>query len=413
MKRIHFTFGVFCALVQIVTSNPFNESVCPGPGVAEDPNNSSQFLICAERYGDVFLVDTIPCPEGYIFSSSAMTCVHDGTSPISQRVSRDTKKCETSGAYCDGCDRMVVCALLNGQGLTAITNLSCSQIDPDMSCSHASCTTGSQAESCDSPSDFQCLQKGYFPDPADCKRYHVCSDNLEHYKGECEEQFDPVTGSCDPPDGTAECKPQARECKSPNLSPASLPNAPSYYTLCIPKPTTNRKTPYVYIMSVMKCPDEHVFDDKKLICIRSCTGKRGRFQDPDNCHSYIECTDAPGEGTKKLCPNNYGYHPKRRLCLPEYMVENCSISTSTITASTISITTTSANIVNTTPKSNPPSNGFRCQTTGKFPDMTDCTKYIICTPDPQSTGVTYRLIRGQCPIFTYFGPNSSCQIGFC
>ena len=375
-----------------------------------DPNNTAQFLICAERYGQTFVAQTVACPTGYVFSSTELTCVHDGAPPDSHRITRDTKQCETSGPYCAGCDRMVVCALLEGRGLTAITNLSCSQIDPDMSCSRASCSTDPPTAPCDSSTSdgFQCLQKGYFPDPADCKKYHVCSDDMVHYTGSCELQFDPATESCDPPEGSPSCSPAPRECKSPNLAPVSLPSAPSYYSLCIPKPTSNRKAPYTYSLSVMRCPDGHVFDDKKLTCIRSCAGKPGRFADPDNCHNYFECSDAPGQGTKKTCPENYGFQAKRRLCVPEFMVENCAKTTTTSTPPK----TSSTPAVTSTNKPNS-EDSIQCRTQGKFPDKSDCTRYITCTPQYQNNVVTYTVNRKQCPLFTYFGSQSYCQFGFC
>jgi hypothetical protein len=71
--------------------------------------------------------------------------------------------------------------------LTALTNMSCSEIDPDMTCSRASCTTQTAAtqhcEGAEQAGTFRCLQPGFFPDPADCKVFHVCGSDLSHFSG--------------------------------------------------------------------------------------------------------------------------------------------------------------------------------------------------------------------------------------
>jgi hypothetical protein len=69
----------------------------------------------------------------------------------------------------------------------AVANVSCSEIDPDMSCSKASCTTQqTSTEPCEGPQkagSFRCLQAGFFPDPANCKQFHVCGNDLSHFSG--------------------------------------------------------------------------------------------------------------------------------------------------------------------------------------------------------------------------------------
>lgn len=109
--------------------------------------------------------------------------------PAGSRGTRAAEQgaCKASGPYCEGCDRLVVCANLGERGLTALTNISCSDIDPDMSCSKASCTTQpATAQPCDGADKagaFHCLQPGFFPDPTDCKQFHVCGSDLSHFKG--------------------------------------------------------------------------------------------------------------------------------------------------------------------------------------------------------------------------------------
>jgi hypothetical protein len=95
--------------------------------------------------------------------------------------------CKSSGPYCEGCDRLVVCANLGERGLTAIANITCSEIDSEMSCSKSSCTTKPETtqpcEGSDKAGAFRCLQPGFFPDPTDCKLFHFCGSDLSHLQG--------------------------------------------------------------------------------------------------------------------------------------------------------------------------------------------------------------------------------------
>ena len=99
----------------------------------------------------------------------------------------DAGACTKSGPYCEACDRLVVCANMGDNVLKAVVNVSCSELDPDMICSKASCTTSTAAtQSCEvsqREGGFRCLQPGFFPDPYNCKLFHVCGSDLSHFSG--------------------------------------------------------------------------------------------------------------------------------------------------------------------------------------------------------------------------------------
>lgn len=413
------------------------------------PEDCTQFLICAENHVGTFVAETVPCPEHYGFSASERTCVpskqcRPSRPPAGSRGTRAAEQgaCKASGPYCEGCDRLVVCANFGERGLTALTNISCSDIDPDMSCSKATCTTqpAPSTQPCagaDKAGTFHCLQPGFFPDPADCKQFHVCGSDLSHYKGQCDEHFDAELGICtsvDPDDKTSQpvsntpsgsepqpntpseqqCKILETPCTAAKSTPVKLPSNPSYYVICIPVATKNRKEPYVYQISVAKCPARQVFNDETLSCELSCSGKRGRFQDPDSCRSYIECS--ANVATKKPCLENFAFDPNRKSCLPESLVPGCQ-RTRAIEESTTTLqadTTTQATLTSTsTTTQTTPSEGFRCRATGAFPDESDCRGFITCSLVSRSDGVYFRMRRRRCPFFTYFNRNGFCQLGFC
>jgi hypothetical protein len=114
--------------------------------------------------------------------------------PTKSRVTRAAaaSTCKALGPQCEDCDKLVVCANTGDRLMTAIANISCSEIDADMICVKASCTTatttpqGETAQRCEGSGQagaFRCLQPGFFPDPVSCKLYHVCGSDLSHFSG--------------------------------------------------------------------------------------------------------------------------------------------------------------------------------------------------------------------------------------
>ncbi|XP_069705717.1 uncharacterized protein [Periplaneta americana] len=405
---------------------------CTEAGVVPHPDDCTQFLICAEDNGTFYLAETVPCPEGYSFAKEDKTCVRSKQcKPLPVRTARATTptgQCKMSGPYCEDCNHMVVCSRMEGKGLVAVANVTCSDIDGDMSCSKASCNTDPQVcEGSDKQGSFLCLTPGFFPDPSDCKRFHMCDKNLIHYSMDCDEQYNVKTESCTAVDpdqkdktqaaGTQEktptCTPLANPCTATNNAPLSLPGRSNYYVICLPKKPKNGKM--YYVITVLKCPDPLTFNDKTQSCEFSCTEKRGRFLDPDNnCNSYIECVaGTTGAGTKKTCPEGYGFDPDRKACLPESMVPNCrkpkpteETTTPVVTTTTPTTTSTVGSVGPVTPQQQ----GLQCTSEGAMPDYSDCTKYIMCL----KYGAYFTMKRRQCHWFTYFDPKAGyCRFGFC
>lgn len=400
------------------------------------PYDNKQLLICANDHGKVIVAETVLCPEGFIASATEKTCVKGNQSqpaspPTKSRGTRAVAAgtCKMSGPYCESCDRMVICSNLGNQGLGPIANISCSEIDPEMTCSKASCTTQAPPQSCDASDQagaFRCLQPGFFPDPNSCKLFHYCDSSLSHYSGECDDQYNADLGKCTStdPDNTpgttekpqSECKPLDNWCKGDKTTPAKLPPYPSYYVICIPVATKSKKATHFYQVSVAKCPGRQVFNDETQKCEITCTNRRGRFQDPDDCRSYIECSGG-NPAVKKSCPEKFAFDADRRLCLPESLVQGCqrtrAVEINTTEATTTTQATTPSSL-STTTTGVTPSVGFRCPASGIFPDESNCNRYIICSLVSRSDGVSYRMRRRRCPWFFYFNPSRRlCQFGVC
>lgn len=216
------------------------------------------------------------------------------------------------------------------------------------------------------------------------------------------------------PPPTPQCKNIDNACKEDKTAPAKFPNYPSYYVICIPVSTKSKKSTHFYQVSVAKCPGSQEFNDVSQSCEMTCAGKRGRFQDPDNCRSYFECTVGGGNSAiRKPCPENNAFDKDRRVCLPESMVQGCqrNVATSTTIATTITQAITPSSVPTTT--KNIPSVGFQCRASGLFPDESDCYRYISCSLETRSDGIYFRMSRKRCPFLTYFNPSGFCQFGFC
>jgi len=245
--------------------------------------------------------------------------------------------------------------------------------------------------------------------------------------GECDEQFNADRGVCtsvdpdDAPTGTPGAPPPAASqcknidvCKGEKASPAKFTSYPSYYVICIPVATKSKKSVRFYQVSVAKCPGSQEFNDETQLCQMTCAGKRGRFPDPDNCHSYFECTANSNNAQNKTCPENKAFDKDRKSCLPEFMVQGCQ-RTRAVEASTIAPTTTQAITASSVPTTtkNIPSVGFQCRASGVFPDESDCYRFISCSLESRSDGDYFRMRRRRCPFLTYFNPSGFCQFGFC
>lgn len=200
-------------------------------------------------------------------------------------------------------------------------------------------------------------------------------------------------------------------CKGDKTAPAKFPSYPSYYVICIPVATKSRKPTHFYQVSVAKCPGSQEFNEETQACQMTCTGKRGRFPDPENCRSYFECIQDIKIAAKKQCLENNAFDKDRKVCLPESMVQGCQRTRTVETSTTITEAITPPSVPTTT--QNIPSVGFQCRASGVFPDESDCYGYIICSLESRSDGNYFRMRRKRCPFLTYFSNSRSCQFGVC
>lgn len=424
---------LLCMALLAVGINSDDESLCPGPGVQPNPSDRRSFYICVGTAGDARVARLVDCPPGYLFSRLELTCTEEHAS-LSSRVSRATPAgCQVLGPYCESCERMVVCARIDGR-LQALSNMSCPEVGDNLVCNNKTmgCQNAASVPTCagaNSVSSFRCLQPGFFPDDTDCTKYHICDENLNHYSDSCDVLYDALNATC--ADAAVPCAaPVASPCSATNMAPAAISTNPSFYRICIPvisRPLRGGDYKVSFQTSVLRCPDQKEFSDATMVCEFVCKKKSSRFADPDNCHAYFDCPAATGAPTKKTCTDGLAFDSIKKFCVPESNVPGCHVITtrqvtdSVSTNATQSTTATPVNQATPSVASNQTArptttqtlHDFRCPREGSFIDRSNCRRYFFCYRFWRVPN-TMNMMHMYCLPFMYFNENAGyCQFGFC
>ncbi|XP_066994667.2 mucin-5AC [Anabrus simplex] len=386
-----------------------DENPCVEPGVNRDPSDNASFIICSEVGKSTDVTKIVHCPAGYIFSHEDRTCVEEGRKPH-HRVSRATSVlCKSPGPICASCDLLVVCVEINDK-LVPLTNVSCSATGSNNTCDakKQACTDHNENSACHpatSTSTFQCIQPGFFPDPYDCKKYHICSDSLDHYEASCDNQYDPVQATCQ--DNSTCTNPTRKSCVT-DASPTALSSYPSFYSVCIPSvaPSATGGVQIIYKTGVLQCSENKQFNDATSSCEFVCKTRPDRFPDPTDCHSYYDCPnvqDTSAAPVKKTCPQDLAYDSAKKICALESKVSSCqSITTravtETTTTTTAAPTTRTTTAAPTTRATTAPSTTTRrveeCTENSTRPDNSSRYRYFQCQGG--------RYVQKQCPAFSRY-----------
>uniref|UniRef100_T1IB10 Uncharacterized protein n=1 Tax=Rhodnius prolixus TaxID=13249 RepID=T1IB10_RHOPR len=169
-------------------------------------------------------------------------------------------KCVTAGYACSDCNNQAVCVGLGDGSFVQVEN-KCAK---GSHCVEDQCVEGAKCNY----RAFECTAEGFFPDPFDCTKYHVCMfdpakskfNGLEFNCGDGRGSYDATTGSCGfPLNSTACTEGPVPRCVT-SLQIGVLKSDPSIYYIC----TEDEKTtgPQLY-----KCGGGKIFDTKKVSCV--------------------------------------------------------------------------------------------------------------------------------------------------
>ncbi|XP_047116027.1 uncharacterized protein LOC124795990 [Schistocerca piceifrons] len=173
------------------------------------------------------------------------------------------------------CSQVVLC-LGDGTGGYIPTVVATCESNTRCSTEQADCVAKEDSD-CHPPADFACHDVGFFPDPYDCQRFHVCTEvNADSESFSCSgaTAYNPLTADCS---FASDINPSARLLRQNSLYVASLtksdrvctegpvvpcsqpgqigivPENPAIYYICVKQ--EDEIVPEMY-----RCPGSQIFD---------------------------------------------------------------------------------------------------------------------------------------------------------
>ncbi|KAK3927968.1 Fructose-1,6-bisphosphatase class 3 [Frankliniella fusca] len=226
------------------------------------------------------------------------------------------------GQVCTSCDRLAVCARLDGVNVIPVVNMACPAYAPF--CSRGRCARymdpNNPCHVAPEPSpSFRCPAgfEGYLPDPSSCSRYHYCGAGGVAWDYECRialnTVYDHARAGCSPR-GQVACQTCGREA----------------YSLYAADNTIAFSCPRSGQPEVMVCPPNHRLDleagGDPPRCARFCPreGRQAASDDP-SFTLYYECLASPdgelGAPVLKACPEGTAFSPSLERCVTRHSSE--------------------------------------------------------------------------------------------
>uniref|UniRef100_R4FKS3 Putative chitin binding peritrophin-a domain protein n=1 Tax=Rhodnius prolixus TaxID=13249 RepID=R4FKS3_RHOPR len=232
----------------------------------------TKFILCTERNGELISAE-FSCSNTTIYSGSNAKCVphkdnSDGNrfnflhlgdkTAASKEVSLD---CITPGVICSDCGTLTFCVgetTLNGTTSVRVLNhAKC--VDGEHCAVGVGCTT--LAEHPCSVAPFVCDDLGVFPDPYDCRKYHICTKQGS-YEYRCSTgSFNSHTATCGYSLQDGHCYERPVPFCQKTLQVGSLPTDASYYYICV-----RYKSDDVLRPSLHRCPANKQFNETTFTC---------------------------------------------------------------------------------------------------------------------------------------------------
>ncbi|KAK3925469.1 putative endochitinase [Frankliniella fusca] len=227
--------------------------------------------------------------------------------------SPDEDVCGGKLSVCGDCYTRTLCARL-GKGLVPVSNVTCASDAPY--CVDGKCVPDLPADSTCEPlpvpeSTFHCYGDGYFPDPGNCSRYHLCvADKAFDYDCPRGLTYDHGRAMCSP---SAPCS--AFNCRGRTGQYQLYQPDNSLYALCISENAAEAL--------VAACPPGHRlrFDDPQNVRCEAYCPRVGRWPDPDDTTGtlFLECLASYVRGEligpiPSACPNGAVFDEAAERC---------------------------------------------------------------------------------------------------
>ncbi|KAK9501815.1 hypothetical protein O3M35_012475 [Rhynocoris fuscipes] len=200
-----------------------------------------------------------PAPSGD--STTAVAPTEKPPAPTPPKM-----QCAAAGFMCSDCNHQAVC-IGNGDDTYLQIETECPS---DSHCVENQCVKGAKCNY----REFKCSAEGFFPDPYECTKYHVCvrdqqTNDLQTMNMECPSggSYDAATASCGYPMNSTAClEGPVPLCVSP-LQIGMLKSDPSIYYLCTESGESMGP-------ELFKCAGGRIFDTKKVSCVAAKKTKK-------------------------------------------------------------------------------------------------------------------------------------------
>ncbi|XP_037042824.1 uncharacterized protein LOC119079108 [Bradysia coprophila] len=178
---------------------------------------------------------------------------------------------------CKDCNTLLRCLMVD-----PAPEVPCKTQYPDRPfCHNGACVAEAQGD-CVVSTTFTCTGAGYYPDPLNCSRYHLCGANgatdPDYSFYECPVGFvyNPATTMCKLSTSASDCA--VADCSADPTGYAVYPADNNIFFYC-----SADEEP-----KVLKCPVNNVFDPASFSCVFQCS-REGRIADPSDKKKFFEC----------------------------------------------------------------------------------------------------------------------------
>ena len=228
---------------------------------------------------------------------------------------------------CKDCATLAFCSQQDGNWITV--ELTSCDTNHNMYCEEETRGCVFQ-QSCKLPNrgpKFECQNAGIFPDPYDCKYYHVCNNNNVGERLVCPRgtAYSPATKTCSLPTNSDICLEPQYKCNRLG-DMGAWPTDPTIFYVCHITSTGSEQIRYPILYS---CSPGYVFINNKCTLfttptlapppaptavpeIQTCKPGSGLSPNPYDCYSYLICVD--GQLIPANCPASTYYNDKKKSC---------------------------------------------------------------------------------------------------
>ncbi|XP_037042826.1 uncharacterized protein LOC119079110 [Bradysia coprophila] len=204
---------------------------------------------------------------------------------------------------CKDCNTLLRCLMVD-----PAPEVPCKTQYPDRPfCHNGACVAEAQGD-CVASTTFTCTGAGYYPDPLNCSRYHLCAGagavgtSVATYECPAGFVYNPVTTMCKL---STECTPV--DCSPDPAGYVAYPADNRYYAYCRADD----------VPVILKCGTYFVYNTSTKVCVFHCP-REGRIALPSDTKTYYECylKDTTYYYRISECINGYVFDQTTEQCKP-------------------------------------------------------------------------------------------------